>query len=145
MLISAQKVARHNQEFMSEKRIIKSFPAAGIARLIRLVALASALSITGLAQEPDQSKQQPEAPIEHADELKTKITLGVYFLSDDRNYDINLRHQFGHVLAWVAGFIDPKGDSQGRIGAEYDFQRKWLLFIPTLEVGSNGALAGSVY
>ena len=46
--------------------------------------------------------------------------IGVYFLAGDQNYDLNLRHQFGHVVAWVAGFVDSKGDSRGRFGAEYD-------------------------
>ena len=97
------------------------------------------------AQQTDQSSQQAPAPVERADDKKNKLTFAMYFLSDDRNYDINFRHQFGHVVAWIAAFYDPKGDSQARIGAEYDFQHKWLLFIPTVEVGSNGALAGSLY
>lgn len=97
------------------------------------------------AQQADQTTQQQPAPVERADEKKSKLTFAVYLLSDDRNYDINFRHQFGHVVAWIAGFFDPKGESQARIGAEYDFQKKWLLFIPTVEVGSSGALAGSLY
>ena len=97
------------------------------------------------AQQTDQSNQQSPAPVERADDKKNKLTFATYFLSDDRNFDINFRHQFGHVVAWIAGFYDPKGDSQARIGAEYDFQHKWLLIIPTMEVGSNGALAGSLY
>src|SRR5262249_28859430 len=96
-------------------------------------------------KQTGQESQQVEPPIQHADELKSKITFAVYLLSGDRNYDLNVRHQFGHVVAWVAGFVDPKGDSQGRVGGEYDFQHKWLLLIPTFEVGTNGALAGSVY
>ena len=105
---------------------------------------------SGRAQQSDQKPpgqdgQQAETPVEHADELKSKVTLGVYGLSDDINVDINLRHQFGHIVAWVAGFYDHKGDSLARIGGEYDLQYKWVLFIPTIEIGSSGALAGSLY
>ena len=97
-------------------------------------------------QKPDAEKQEPRAaPVEQADEKKSKLTFSLYVLNDDRNYDINIRHQFGKVVAWAAVFYDPKGDSQARVGAEYDFQYKWLLLIPTFEAGTNGALAGSVY
>jgi len=73
------------------------------------------------------------------------VTFSAYGLSNDYNLDINLRHQFGPVVAWIAGFYDHKGDSLARIGGEYDFQYKWLLLIPTIEIGSTGALAGSLY
>ena len=117
-----------------------------VSRAILILAVIGRLASFGLAQQSDQSKQQSQPPpVERADEKKSKLTFAAYFLSDDQNYDINFRHQFGHVVAWIAGFYDPKGDSQARVGAEYDFQHNWLLFIPTLEVGSNGALAGSAY
>ena len=95
--------------------------------------------------QDDQSKRADPSPVEKADELKSKLTFAVHFTPGDQSYDLNFRHQFGPVVAWVAGFFDPNGISQARIGAEYDFQRKWLLFIPTLEVGSNGAVAGQLY
>ena len=102
---------------------------------------------TGYAQngQDDQSKPADASPVEKADELKSKLTFAVHFTPGDQSYDLNFRHQFGPVVAWVAGFFDPNGISQARIGAECDFQRKWLLFIPTLEVGSNGAVAGQLY
>src|SRR5690242_13652156 len=43
-------------------------------------------------QQSEQSTQQPSAPIEKADDKKNKLTFGTYFLSNDRNYDINFRH-----------------------------------------------------
>ena len=133
------KVTGHSERAdLSSKAVKSSIPV--------LAALIGVLNAPASAQQLSQPPQQGQTPaIERADDKKSKITFAVYFLSNDRNYDINLRHQFGHVVAWLAGFYDPKGDSQARIGAEYDFQHKWLLFIPTLEVGSNGALAGSLY
>src|SRR5215471_11186384 len=120
---------------------------SGIVLGIFLAAVAIGVIIepAAHAQTPqdDQSKQPADtSPVEKADELKSKVTFAVHFAGGDRSYDLNFRHQFGPVVAWVAGFFDPNGIKQARIGAEYDFQRKWLLFIPTLEVGSNGAVAG---
>src|ERR1043166_9592682 len=98
------------------------------------------------AQEPDQSSQQQEpTPIERADDLKTKVTFAVYYLPGEVTYDLNFRSQFGSAVAWVGAFIDPKGGSQGRIGAEYDYQHEWLLFIPSLQVNTIGAVMGSFY
>jgi hypothetical protein len=85
-----------------------------------------------------QSKQTTRDPIEQSDDLKTKVTLGIYFVSGGRTYDINARHQFGHLTAWVAGYFDPKSDSLARIGAQYDCQYKWIHFVPTLELASTG-------
>jgi hypothetical protein len=120
-----------------------------LARLVAAATVALLVCASALAQQPEQKQDnpaaKPETPVEHADELKSKVTLGLYGLSNDVNVDINLRHQFGPVVAWVAGFYDHKGDSLARVGGEYDFQRKWLLLIPTLELGSNGAVAGSLY
>ncbi len=130
-------------------------------RLARGKLQTAALSVVLLAatvarsQQPAQPSQNPKpdpdnqdsqtSSVEQADRKKSKLTLSLYAVNDDRNYDINLRHQFGGVVSWIAFFYDPKGRSQARIGAEYDLQRKWLLFVPTIEVGSNGALAGSAY
>lgn len=117
-----------------------------IAQAISFVLALMMLRAIALAQEPDQSSQQPQpAPIERADELKSKGTFGVYYVPNNVSYDLNFRRQFGSVVAWIGGLIDPKGGSQGRVGAEYDFQREWLLFIPTLQVATNGAVMGSFY
>jgi len=127
-------------------------PVALSLRFVKLLMAAFvvvAMPVGGLAQQSDQKQADPqsktETPVEHADELKSKVTLSVYGLSNDYNVDLNLRHQFGPVVAWIAGFYDRKGDSLARIGGEYDFQYKWLLLIPTIEIGSTGALAGSLY
>lgn len=117
--------------------------------LIAALAIIGTLAVTGVAQPntpkpADPAPPKNEPPVERADDLKSKLTLSVYGLSNDFQADINLRHQFGPVVAWVAGFYDHKGDSRARIGGEYDFQYKWLALTPTLEIGSNGAIAGSL-
>ncbi len=98
------------------------------------------------AQEQAQPSQDPQPPlIEQADQLRSKLTYAVYYLPDDVSYDVNFRHQFGQVVTWIGAFIDPSGGSQGRMGAEYDFQHDWFLFIPTLQVNTIGAVMGSFY
>lgn len=86
-------------------------------------------------------------PIERSDDKHSKATFATYFLPGDRDYDINLRHQFGaNLVAWVAGFFDENGSQNlGRVGAQYGFKYKWISFQPALEVGFNGALSGSLY
>jgi len=124
----------------------KGISLRNIAQAISFILALMMLRAIALAQEPDQSSQQPQpAPIERADELKSKATFAVYYVPNNVSYDLNFRHQFGSVVAWIGGLIDPQGGSQGRVGAEYDFQREWLLFIPTLQVATNGAVMGSFY
>lgn len=93
---------------------------------------------------PDQS-DEPRDPIERSDELKSKVTLGVYFSSGARVYDLNLRHQFGPLTAWIAGFDDPTSNKLLRIGAQYDYHKSWFHFVPTVEVSTTRAVSGSLY
>lgn len=95
-------------------------------------------------ESSDQSKE-PEQPIEHSDEFKSKLTLGIYFTPGARVYDLNLRHQFGPLTAWIAGFYDPKSTKLMRVGAQYDYKKAWFHFVPTLEVSTTKAVAGSLY
>src|ERR1700756_3651096 len=124
----------------------KSHQLRNMARALSLVLTLMTPGAIPWTQEPDQPSQQPQpASIERADELKSKVTFVVYYVPNEVTYDINFRRQFGSVVAWIGGFIDPKGGSQGRVGAEYDFQYQWLLLIPTLQVATNGAVMGSFY
>lgn len=96
-------------------------------------------------EKSEQSKREPSDPIENADEFKSKLTLGIYFTSGDRVYDLNMRHQFGPLTAWIAGFYDPKSNKLLRVGAQYDYKKAWLHLVPTLEVSTTRAMAGSLY
>ena len=96
------------------------------------------------SEKSDQSKQKPRDPVENADEFKSKLTLGIYFTSGDRVYDLNLRHQFGPLTAWIAGFYDPKSNKLMRVGAQYDYRKGWLHIVPSLEVSTTRAMAGSL-
>lgn len=95
--------------------------------------------------EADQSKPEVRDPIENADEFKSKLTLGIYFTPGARAYDLNLRHQFGPVTAWIAGFYDPKSSKLLRVGAQYDYKKAWFHFVPYAEVSTTKAVAGVLY
>src|SRR5205814_8885892 len=81
----------------------------------------------------DQSNQKkPDRdPIENADEFKSKLTLGIYFIRGAQAYDLNLRHQFGPVTAWMAGYKDTNGNQLIRVGGQYDYHKGWFHFVPT--------------
>src|SRR3989442_6488029 len=96
------------------------------------------------SEKSDQSKQEPRDPVENADEFKSKLTLGIYFTSGARAYDLNLRHQFGPLTAWIAGFYDPQSNKLIRVGAQYDYKKGWLHIVPSLEVSTTRAMAGSL-
>jgi hypothetical protein len=97
------------------------------------------------SKETDQSEEETPDPIERSDKLKSKLTLGIYFTPGARLYDLNQRHKFGHVTAWIAGFYDPKSNKLLRVGAEYDYKKGWLHLVPSLEIETTKAVGGSLY
>ena len=97
------------------------------------------------SSQSDQSKQEPRDPIERSDEFKSKLTLGIYFTDGSAAYDLNLRHQFGNLTAWIAGFDDPHSNRLLRVGAQYDYKKAWFHFVPTIEVATTRAVSGSLY
>lgn len=82
---------------------------------------------------------------EEATELPTKVTLSAYVSAGETNFDLNVRRKFGNLVAWVGDFVAPHGEDQGRLGAEYDYQRGVALVVPTVQVGTNGLVAGQLY
>ena len=62
----------------------KGISLGNIAQAISFVLALMMLRSITLAQEPDQSSQQPQpAPIERADELKSKVTFAVYYVPNE--------------------------------------------------------------
>lgn len=96
------------------------------------------------SEQSDQSKEKHGDPVENADEYKSKLTLGIYFTSGARAYDLNLRHQFGPITAWIAGFYDPNSTKLIRVGGQYDYKKAWLHLVPSLEVSTTRAMSGSL-
>src|SRR5262249_47908328 len=93
----------------------------------------------------EASNQQTHDPVEGSDDRKNKLTFGVYFTPGQQFYDLNMRHQFGPVTAWIAGFYAPGETKLLRTGIQYDYKKKWFHFVPTIEVATTKAVSGSLY
>ncbi len=117
---------------------------AVLAQSSRAKAQPSPTPDTSESEQSDQSKKKERDPVEDADEFKSKLTLGLYFTRGDRAYDLNLRHQFGPLTAWIAGFYDPNSTKLIRVGGQYDYKRGWLHLVPSLEVSTTRAMSGSL-
>jgi hypothetical protein len=116
------------------------------ARIAFVFALATAAASPAFSQAQETgAPAAEETPIQKADALPSKVTASAYIVPEEVQYDLNLKHQFGHLGAWLGVYHDPGGDDVGRIGAEYDYQRGPLLLIPTLQAGTNGLRAGQLY
>jgi hypothetical protein len=149
--------------FMIRKSLRQNVPFASVsctALMILVVCVShqAVLAQTGTAkaqpspspddsasEQSDQSKEKKKDRIEGADEFKSKLTLGIYFTPGGRAYDLNLRHQFGPLTAWIAGFYDPNSSKLIRVGAQYDYKKAWVHLVPTLEVSTTRAISGSLY
>ena len=110
--------------------------------------LSSVAQSTSASSQPSPSpepKTETRDPIERSDEFKSKLTFSVYFTNGERLYDLNLRHQFGPLTAWIAGFAQPNGTKLIRVGAQYDYKKAWFHFVPTIEVATTRAVSGSLY
>lgn len=94
--------------------------------------------------QSDQTKKADRDPIEKADEHKSKLTFSTYFTRGNRAFDLNLRHQFGPVTVWIAGFYDPQTNKLIRTGIQYDYRKAWFHFVPTIEVATTKAVSGSL-
>src|SRR2546423_1454816 len=113
------------------------------------------LPVVAVAQSPSPSPspidQAPPPtsvrdPIQNSDEFKSKMTFGVYFTKDAQAYDLNIRHQFGpSVTAWIAGYADSKRSELIRVGAQYDYHKKWFHFVPTGEIETTKGASLSLY
>ena len=110
-----------------------------------LVVLAQSTAVSPTPSPSPESKTETRDPIERSDEFKSKLTFSVYFTNGERLYDLNLRHQFGPLTAWIAGFADPNGTKLIRVGAQYDYKKAWFHFVPTIEVATTKAVSASLY
>jgi hypothetical protein len=111
-------------------------------------ALLLALARVATAQTPSepQTPSPPAvAPVERADDRPWKATGSLYFLPDDRNEDFNLKRQISNVGAWLGVFHDPQTVTVGRVGMEVDWRDGPALVVPTLQVATNGLIAGQLY
>jgi hypothetical protein len=75
-----------------------------------------------------------------------KLTLAYYhFSSDNAGMDINLRHTFASSTAWIGGYRESDGFEQVRVGYEYDYRRRSLTLVPSIQGATHGFLAATMY
>jgi len=102
--------------------------------------------VGGTAAATDETRPEPSAtPVEKADDLTGKVSASIYVVPQDVQFDVNVRKRFGNVTGWIGAMVDPKGESVGRVGAEYDFQTSGILAVPAFQFGTNGFVNGSLY
>jgi hypothetical protein len=111
----------------------------------RALLLAAWLPGWAVAAPDDTRPEAPSTPVERADDLTSKASASLYVLSHQIQFDVNLRKRFGDFTSWIGAFVDPKRESVGRVGGEYDFQTGGLLVAPALQMGTNGFVNGSFY
>jgi len=131
------------------------------AATILISSVCSLLILIGLAQSdfaqtspapsptPAASSSPPAKaevdPIENSDGKSSKLTFSLYFFNGSVVTDLNVRHQWGSVTAWVAGFYDRTGGNKLiRVGGQYDYRKGWLHLVPTAEVATTKAISASV-
>jgi len=137
---------------------------AGICGGVRLVARGMVLVSLGLtchsvftqttptpSPVPETANTQAQAtkkevdPIENSDDKKSKLTFSLYFTNGTAVSDLNLRHQWGPLTAWIAGFYDRSGGNKLiRIGGQYDYRKDWLHLVPTIEGATTKAISASL-
>jgi hypothetical protein len=91
------------------------------------------------AAADDQPAQSPQPPA-------NKLTLAYYhFSSGTSGADVNLRHTFESMTAWIGAYVQDDGFDQERVGWEYDYHSQWLTLVPSVQAATHGFLGASVY
>ena len=90
-------------------------------------------STMGAAAGDDQAGQSSQAP-------SNKLTLAYYDFSSGKNgADVNLRHTFKSMTAWIGGYVEDDGFDQERVGYEYDYRSRWLTLVPSVQAATRGS------
>jgi len=99
----------------------------------------------GTANTQAQATKKEVDPIENSDDKKSKLTFSLYFTNGTAVSDLNLRHQWGPLTAWIAAFYDRSGGNKLiRIGGQYDYRKDWLHLVPTIEGATTKAISASL-
>jgi len=103
-----------------------------------MFALVLASTATGAAADDAESEKSP-AP-------SNKLTLAYYaFSSGTRGMDVNLRHTFKRMTAWVGTYHEDDGFNQTRVGWEYDYRNRWLTIVPSVQAATHDFLGATIY
>ncbi len=114
--------------------IITFYPTSRI-----LLVLSVTIAVTGAAARDARAQQAPEPP-------SNKLTLAYYdFSSGKQGVDVNLRHTFSSMTAWIGTYHENDGFNQTRVGYEYDYHSHWLTLVPSVQAATHGFVGGTIY
>jgi hypothetical protein len=75
-----------------------------------------------------------------------KVTLAYYdFSSGTGGVDLNLRHTFKSMTAWVGHYHEDDGFAQTRVGYEYDYRSRWLTLVPSVQAATHDFVGATIY
>ena len=75
-----------------------------------------------------------------------KLTFAYYvFSSGTRGVDVNLRHTFKSMTAWIGTYHEDDGFDQTRVGYEYDYRSHWLTLVPSVQAATHDFLGATIY
>lgn len=75
-----------------------------------------------------------------------KLTLAYYdFSSGTSGIDLNVRHTFPSMTAWVGFYHEDDGFDQTRVGYEYDYHSHWLTLVPSVQAATHDFLGATIY
>jgi hypothetical protein len=106
--------------------------AAAVAVVVFLVG-------AGRSAAADDASPQAEPP-------SNKLTLAYYdFSSGTKGADVNIRHTFASMTAWIGAYHEDDGFDQVRAGWEYDYHGHWLTLVPSVQAASHDFFGGTIY
>jgi hypothetical protein len=111
-------------------------PSLRLAAVVVLILLGGATGASADDGDNGQSKAPPS----------NKLTLAFYdFSSGTTGVDVNLRHTFKTMTAWIGSYHENDGFDQTRAGWEYDYHSTWLTLVPSMQAATHDFFGATIY
>lgn len=104
-----------------------------------LLVLFLAIIAMGATVHDAAARQSPEPP-------PNKLTFAYYdFSSGTNGVDLNLRHTFPSMTAWIGAYHEDDGFDQLRVGYEYDYHSRRVTLVPSVQAATHDFLGATIY
>lgn len=95
--------------------------------------------VSGVTARDTHAQQPPQPP-------SNKLTLAYYdFSSGAQGVDVNIRHSFPSMTAWLGVYHEDDGFDQTRLGYEYDYHSHWLTLVPSVQAATHDFFGATIY